>query len=136
MPPFIPSAFLSFPFSSFHTSPCPLFLSCFVELLPPYLEWKAWTMQTPKAVSFPDTDSPSPQLNSQETGAQLIFNLLLVSGTTTNHHIVHCLLRQQPLRPVCLSEEKINVVCWMERGTAPHSGCLTNSTYLNVNTCS
>lgn len=59
-------------------------LSCFVGLLRPYLEWKAWTTQTPKAVSFPDTDSPSPQLNNQETGARLIFNLLLVSGTTTN----------------------------------------------------
>lgn len=26
--------------------------SCFVELLQPYLEWKAWMMQILKAVSF------------------------------------------------------------------------------------
>lgn len=135
MPPFNPSAFLSLPFlllSPFSLSP---FLSCFVELLPPYLEWKAWTTQTPKAVSFPDTDSPSPQLNSQETGAQLIFNLLLVSGTTTNPPHSALSPEATAITPSLLVRGK-NKRGVLERGPAPHSGCLTNSIYLNVNTFS
>lgn len=128
LPPFISSAFLSLPSSWLHPPPRSLLLSCSVEWLQPYLEWKAWTTQTPKAVSFPDTDSPSPQLNSQETGARLIFNLLLVSGTTTNRPHSALSPEATAITPSLLVGGK-NKRGAPERVTAPHSGCLTNGIY-------
>lgn len=106
-------------------------LSCSVELLRPYLEWRAWTTQTQKAVSFPDTDSPSPQPDSQETGTRLIFNLLLVSGTTTNRPHSAASPEATAITPRLLVRgREENTVC--QGGTAPHSGSLTESTYLNL----